>query len=158
MAPMTPPDAAAPEQARDAGFMRLAIEEARLADYPFGAVITRGDAVLARGRNAGAARRDPTAHGEMVAIQNFLAAHGPDALRGATLYSSGEPCPMCMGAILWCGIGRLVYAASIPQLATRMNQIMLRCEEMAAQSFAPIAITGGVLEAEAMALFGASTE
>ena len=89
----------------------------------------------------------------MVAIRALLAARGPEPLRGATLYSSGEPCPMCMGAILWCGIGRLVYAASIPQLATRMNQIMIRSEEMAKRSFAPIEITGGVLDAEAMALF-----
>lgn len=138
---------------QDRHFMRMAIEEARQADYPFGAVITRGDAVLARGRNSGSRLRDPTAHGEMVAIHDFLASHGPEPLRGATLYTSGEPCPMCMGAILWCGIGRVVYAASIPQLATRMHQILVGSEEMARRSFAPIDITGGVLEAEALALF-----
>ena len=138
---------------QDRRFMRMAIDEARHADYPFGAIITRNDIVLARGRNSGAALRDPTAHGEMVTIHAFLAEHGPEELRGTTLYTSGEPCPMCMGAILWCGIGRLVYAASIPQLATRMNQIMIRCEAIAAQSFAPIEITGGVLETEAMDLF-----
>ncbi len=138
---------------QDHRFMRMALDEARQADYPFGAIITRDGVVLARGRNAGTQRRDPTAHGEMVTIQNFLAEHGPERLRGATLYTSGEPCPMCMGAILWCGIGRLVYAASIPQIATRMNQIMIRCEAIAEQSFAPISITGGVLDGEAMALF-----
>ena len=147
------PGAAAARTERDRHFMRMAIEQARQADYPFGAIITRDDVVLAQGRNAGARLHDPTAHGEMVAIRALLAARGPEPLRGATLYSSGEPCPMCMGAILWCGIGRLVYAASIPQLATRMNQIMIRSEEMAKRSFAPIEITGGVLDAEAMALF-----
>ncbi len=140
-------------EVRDLRFMRMAIEEARQADYPFGAIITRDDVVLARGRNSGTQLGDPTAHGEMVTIRDFLARHGAEKLRGTTLYTSGEPCPMCMGAILWCGIGRLVFAASIPQIATRINQIMVRCETIARQSFAPISITGGVLDEEAMALF-----
>jgi len=61
---------------------------------------------------------------------------------------------MCMGAILWCHLGRLVFAAPISQLATRINQIMLTSAEIAAKApFAPISITGGVLAEEAMALF-----
>jgi len=61
---------------------------------------------------------------------------------------------MCMGAILWCRFGRMVFAASVAQLATRMNQIMITSEDLAARAqFAPIAITGGVLADEAMALF-----
>ena len=144
----------APNTADDVGFMRLAIEEARRADYPFGAVIVRDGAIIARGRNLGRTDRDPTAHGEMVAIRRCLAERGPDVLRGATLYTSGEPCPMCMGAILWCHIGRLVFAASTAQLATKIDQIMLTAADVAAKApFAPISITGGVLADEAMALF-----
>src|ERR1700745_1879640 len=61
---------------------------------------------------------------------------------------------MCMGAILWCHLGRLGFAASIPQLATKIDQIMLSSAEVAAKApFAPISITGGVLADEAMALF-----
>jgi tRNA(Arg) A34 adenosine deaminase TadA len=146
--------AGAPATAEDERFMRMAIEEALRADFPFGAVIVRDGAVIARGRNLGRTDRDPTAHGEMVAIRRALAEHGPAALRGATLYTSGEPCPMCMGAILWCHFGRLVFAASTAQLAARINQIMLTSAEVAAKApFAPIAITGGVLADEAMALF-----
>ena len=134
--------------------MRMAIEEARQADFPFGAVIVRDGKVIARGRNLGRTNRDPTAHGEMVAIRRCLAEHGPELLRGATLYTSGEPCAMCMGAILWCHIGRLVFAASVTQLATKIDQIMLSAADVAATAkFAPIAITGGVLADEAMALF-----
>ena len=81
----------------DVRFMRMAIEEARQGDFPFGAVIVRDGAVIARGRNLGRSTRDPTAHGEMVAIRRGLADHGPDALRGSTLYTSGESCVMCMG-------------------------------------------------------------
>ena len=134
--------------------MRMAIEEARLADFPFGAVIVRDGAVIARGRNLGRTNGDPTAHGEMVAIRRCLADRGSAALRGSTLYTSGEPCAMCMGAILWCRVGRLVFAASVAQLATKIDQIMLSSAEVAAKApFVPITITGGVLADEAMALF-----
>jgi tRNA(adenine34) deaminase len=138
----------------DARFMQLAIDEAAKADFPFGAVIVKDGEVLARGRNRGRVDHDPTAHGEMVAIHAFLDAHGPDALKGTTLYTSGEPCCMCMGAIIWCGIGRVVFAASIEQLATKIGQIMITAEDVAARTpFAQIDITGGVLANEAMALF-----
>jgi tRNA(adenine34) deaminase len=138
----------------DRRFMRMAIDEARKADFPFGAVIVREGRVIARGRNLGKTNGDPTAHGEMVAIRRCLAAHGSAALRGSTLYTSGEPCAMCMGAILWCHFGRLVFAASVEQLATKINQIMVSSADIAAKApFAPIMITGGVLADEAMQLF-----
>ena len=61
---------------------------------------------------------------------------------------------MCMGAILWCGIGRLVFGASIEELAAKLGQIMLNSRTVAnAAPFAKIAITGGLLSAEALALF-----
>jgi len=111
-------------------------------------------AATARGRNLGRTNGDPTAHGEMVAIRSCLAAHGSRSLRGCTLYTTGEPCAMCMGAILWCHIGRLVFAASVQQLSTKINQIMISSADLAAKApFAPIEITGGVLADEAMALF-----
>jgi tRNA(adenine34) deaminase len=138
----------------DVALMREAIALAAEADLPFGAVIVKDGQVLARGRNSGRRRKDPTAHGEMVAIHDCLAAHGPDALRGATIYTSGEPCPMCMGAILWCRIARVVYAASIEELSTKLGQIMVPSAEIAAKtSFTTVEITGGVLADEALALF-----
>src|SRR5580704_19671995 len=146
--------AAANATADDERFMRLALDEARQGDYPFGAVIVRDGAVIARGRNLGKTDGDPTAHGEMVAIRRCLADRGRAALQGSTLYTSGEPCAMCMGAIIWCHMGRLVFAASVEQLATKIDQIMIPCAEVAAKApFAPITITGGVLADEAMQLF-----
>jgi len=146
--------AAGPASAEDERFMRMALDEARRADFPFGAVIVREGSVIARGRNLGRTNGDPTAHGEMVAIRRCVADRGRAALRGSTLYTSGEPCAMCMGAILWTHVARLVYAASVTQIATKMDQIMLSSAEVAAKApFAPIAITGGVLAAETMQLF-----
>jgi len=143
-------EAASPADER---FMRLALDEARQGDYAFGCAITREDEVLARGRNLGKTNDDPTAHGEMVAIRRCLADHGSAALRGATLYTSGEPCVMCMGAIVWCGIGRVVFAASVPQIGSLTDQIMITSAEVAARAkWNPIKITGGVFADEAMQL------
>jgi tRNA(adenine34) deaminase len=146
----------APATEADEGFMRIALEEAALGDDPyfFGAVIVRDGEVLARGRNLWNQQQDPTAHAEMVAMRRFLAAYGIEKLKGTTLYSSGESCPMCMGAIVWCGIARVVYGASIAQLATKMGQILITDAEIADKiPFADIALTGGVLAEESMKLF-----
>jgi len=144
-----PPVAVAFAPAEDQAFMRLALDEARRGDYPFGAVIVRDDKVIARGRNLGKVHDDPTAHAEMTAIRRCVADHGSAVLRGSTLYATGEPCPMCMGAIIWCHVGRLVFAA-----ATKINQIMVPCADIAANApFASITIKAGVLADEAMKLF-----
>jgi tRNA(adenine34) deaminase len=144
----------APPTPDDERFMRLALAEAAQGDFPFGAVIVRDGQVLATGRNLGKITNDPTAHGEMVVIRRFLAARPASELRGTTLYTTGEPCPMCMSAILWCGISRMVFAASIDELAKVIGQIMISSQTVAdAAAFAKIAITGGVLSAEALALF-----
>lgn len=147
-----------PARPEDERLMREALAQAAEADFPFGAVITRGGEVLARGLNLGRRLGDPTAHGEMVAIRRFVATHPPEELKGTTLYTSGEPCPMCMGAIIWCGISRVVFAASIEQLATKIGQIELPASAIAkAAPFAHMEITGGVLSAEALALFDHKT-
>jgi guanine deaminase len=135
-------------------FMRIALDEAARADFPFGAAIVRARVVIGTGRNLGEKNDDPTAHAEMVALRAVISARATAMLRGATLYATGEPCPMCMGAILWCGIGRLVFAASIAELSTKIGQIMVTSQQLAAAApFANIEITGGVLAAESLALF-----
>jgi tRNA(adenine34) deaminase len=142
-----------PELQSDHGLRRGARYAARQGDYAFGCVITRDHEVIARGRNLGKTNDDPTAHGEMVAIRGCLADHGSAALRGATLYTSGEPCVMCMGAIIWCGLGRLVFAVSVTQISSLMNQIMITSAEVANRAkWDPIKITGGVFADEAMRL------
>jgi tRNA(adenine34) deaminase len=138
----------------DERFMRAALDEARQGDAPYGTVIVRDGQIVARGHNLRRTIDDPTAHGEMTAIRRGLIEHGSLALQGSTLYTTGEPRPMCMGAILWCRFSRLVFAASVQQIATTRDQIMISSADIAAKApFMPITITGGVLADEAMRLF-----
>jgi tRNA(Arg) A34 adenosine deaminase TadA len=98
----------------DERYMRMALDEAArardLGDDPFGAVIVRGEQVVT-GRNLVHTSSDPTAHSEVDAIRNAGAAWATIDLRGATLYTSFEPCPMCCGAILFSGIGSVIIGA-----------------------------------------------
>ena len=143
-----------PVGSRDSEFMNFALEQAKTGDRPFGAVIVREEKVLALGRDSTKRNSDPTAHAVMVAIRAFLAGHEPDAFKDTTIYSTAEPCAMSMGAILWCGIPRLVYAASIKDLSKLMPQIDISADYVAGQaSFADIGITGGLLSGNALRLF-----
>ncbi len=76
---------------------------------PFGAVIVRGGEVVATGANQVTATNDPTAHAEVVAIRHACKALGTFDLRGCEIYSSCEPCPMCLTAILWARCDALYF-------------------------------------------------
>jgi tRNA(adenine34) deaminase len=142
------------KRTEDESYMTLALEEAKKGDFPFGAVIVRNGQVVAAGHNTGIKSNDPTAHGEIAAIRDFVSRNASSELKGATIYTTGEPCPMCMGAIIWCGFGRMVYGASIKQLSSRLGQIMITSSTIADAAQAnKIEITGGVLGSEALALF-----
>jgi len=92
----------------------------------------------------------------MVAIRHCLAEHGPEILRGATICTSGEPYPMCMGAIAYCRIARVVYGASIEELSKLLGQIKVPSTEIAAKTtFTAIEVAGGVLAEDALKLFDA---
>jgi guanine deaminase len=90
----------------------LATENVNAGGGPFGAVIVRDGAILAEGANCVTALHDPTAHAEVVAIRAAGQALQSHDLSGCTIFASCEPCPMCLGAILWARIDRIVYAAS----------------------------------------------
>lgn len=78
---------------------------------PFGAVVILGGRAVGEGANRVTDELDPTAHAEVRAIRAACRATGSFALTGATLYSSCEPCPMCLSAALWARVDRVVYAA-----------------------------------------------
>lgn len=79
---------------------------------PFGAVVARGGEIMGRGFNKVVRSKDPTAHAEIVAIREACERLGTHDLAGCTLYSSCEPCPMCLAAAYWAGIDRVFYSAS----------------------------------------------
>ncbi len=96
-------------------FMDLALQEAKLAaergEVPVGAVVVSGDRVVAQAGNETRARRDPTAHAEMLAIRRAARALDAERLLGCDLYVTLEPCAMCAGAISFARIRRLYFAA-----------------------------------------------
>jgi tRNA(Arg) A34 adenosine deaminase TadA len=102
----------------DEDFMRRAIELSRQtalvesAGGVFGTVIVQDGKIIAEGANRVVAENDPTWHGEIEAIRKACKAEGSFRLRDATLYTSAEPCPMCMAAAYWAGIKRVVYAST----------------------------------------------
>lgn len=99
----------------DETMMRFALEEARIAfqegEIPVGAVIARGDCLIARAHNTREGQSDPLGHAELTAIRMAAREAGRWRLNGLTLYVTLEPCPMCAGAIAMSGISRLVYGA-----------------------------------------------
>jgi len=79
---------------------------------PFGAVIVRDGEIVGRGCNRVTVDNDPTAHAEIVAIRDACRRLGTFSLAGCEIYSSCEPCPMCLAAIYWARLDRLYYAAT----------------------------------------------
>ncbi len=97
-------------------FMELALDEAskafEMGEVPVGAVIVHDNMVVARGHNLSCRLNDATAHAEMQVITSASERLGSKYLKDCTLYVTLEPCLMCMGAIFWSQIPRLVYGAS----------------------------------------------
>ncbi len=90
----------------------LSVENVATGGGPFGAVVARGGEIVAEGVNRVTTLHDPTAHAEVQAIRAAAARLGTFDLSGCTIYSSCEPCPMCLSAIYWARLDRLVYAGT----------------------------------------------
>ena len=137
----------------DAGFMRVALEQAREAErrgeVPVGAVVVIDGNVAGAGFNQPIGSNDPTAHAEIVAIREAAARRGNYRLTGATVYVTIEPCQMCVGAMVHARIARLVYGTREPK-AGAIESVM-RAHDHPALNHRMLA-TGGVLEEECRAL------
>ena len=99
-------------------YMRMAITEAKKGILnghggPFGAVIVKDGVVVGKGHNQVIKNQDPTCHGEVMAIHKACKKLGTFDLSGCELYTTGEPCPMCLGAILWANIEKVYYGCNI---------------------------------------------
>jgi len=131
-------------------FMREAIAEAPLAfqkgDVPVGAVAVRDGQIIGRGHNRKEELKDPTAHAEMMALQEAARTLGGWRLIGVTLYCTMEPCPMCAGAMVQARLPRLVYAVDDPKAGAAGSVMdLLRNERLNHQ----VEVIAGVLAEEA---------
>ena len=99
-------------------YMKAAIAEARKGiraghGGPFGAVIVKDGVIIAKGHNQVVKNNDPTCHGEIMAIHKACKVLGTFDLKGCEIYTTGEPCPMCLSAILWANIDKIYYGCNI---------------------------------------------
>jgi tRNA(Arg) A34 adenosine deaminase TadA len=147
----------------DDKFLRLTFAVAKRSlthgNHPFGAILVdAAGRVLLEAENGFMPKRDGTAHAERLLCTEACTTCDPEVLRGATLYSSAEPCAMCAGAIYWAGIGRVVYGLSEHRLRTITGAhpenptLDLPCREVFRTGQRPVAVVGPLLEDEAAAL------
>lgn len=138
---------------QDDHFMRLAMEQARLAraagEVPVGAVVVRAGEVIGMGWNRPISSLDPTAHAEIVALREAARRLGNYRLNGCTLYVTVEPCAMCTGAIFHARVSRVVFGAPEPKTGVAGSVLNLYAEPRLNHH---AEIVGGVLAAECGAL------
>ncbi len=122
---------------------------------PIGCVIVRGGEVLGEGHNEVDPNHDPTAHAEIVAIRRACAGLATQELRGATLYSTLQPCGMCSMASIWSRIGRIVYGAERSQVhAMYFEDRHLGTMDFIRDAYREdMTLVGGVLGHECAALY-----
>lgn len=142
----------------DTRFMREAIRLSRTRmrqgrGGPFGAVVARDGAIVARGWNAVTSSLDPTAHAEVVAIRRACRTLGTFSLAGCVLYATCEPCPMCLAAAYWARVDRLVYAATRNDAARAGFDDALIYREVPLEPEARSLPTDHLLQDEASAVF-----
>ncbi|MEM1041479.1 MAG: nucleoside deaminase [Bacteroidota bacterium] len=142
----------------DLDFMRLAIEQAKLAvgkgQSPFGAVIVKDGRVVCAVHNVVWETTDITAHAEVHALRVACEALATIDLSGCTIYSSTEPCPMCFSAIHWANCDRIVFGTFIGDAdRAGFRELGISNEQMKSLGGATLAVEGGVLRDEAQAAF-----
>lgn len=122
---------------------------------PFGAQIvhTRTGKLLVQALNAVRQRCDPSAHAEVQAIRLATRRLKRLSLAGYSLYTTCEPCPMCMGAVLWARLDRVIYGATITDANRHCDQIQIPATEVAARSDIRCVVDGPILRDECYALF-----
>jgi len=120
---------------------------------PFGAVIVKDGVIIARGANNVTATNDPTAHAEVVAIRNACAVLGTFLLDGCEIYTSCEPCPMCLGAIYWARPNKMYFGNSKEDAAAIEFDDQFIYEEMAKPFAQRKLFTQQVMRTEALEAF-----
>ena len=133
--------------------IQLAMDNIKNGGGPFGAVIVKDGTVIATGVNRVTANNDPTAHAEVSAIRAACEALGTFSLEGCDIYSSCEPCPMCLGAIYWAHLDHLYFGANKHDAAAAGFDDQFIYEELELPSGNRRLKTSSLLEEEAKAPF-----
>ncbi len=122
---------------------------------PFGALVveTATGKLLLRAVNAVRKENDPSSHAELRAVRKATRKLGTPSLKGYTLFTTCEPCPMCMANALWAGLDRVVFGATIADANQHCKQIHISAEEVNRRSDMPLELVGPILRDEAYALF-----
>lgn len=136
----------------DKRIMKAAIEIAEQNSTPFGAALSMGDEIFVRAANQTKELHDPTAHAELIVIRTLSNRLKKLDLSGFTLYTTCEPCPMCMSATIWANLETVVYGCSIPEISKYLPQIQIRCNEIVQKSFRSIDINPHFMKIECLAL------
>lgn len=126
--------------------MQAAIQIAEFNQTPFGAALAMGDEIFATASNQTKSKKDPTAHAEIEVIRKLSEQIQKTDLSGFTLYTTCEPCPMCMSAVVWSGIQTVVYGCDIPLISQFLEQINIRADEMAGKSAKEIELHPGFMK------------
>lgn len=132
----------------DRMYMRQAVdcamEGTQRMEFPFGACLVHNDRVIAIASNRCLSSKDPTMHAEMIAIREACGTLDRASLQQATLYATTEPCVMCMGAIHWAGIPRIVYGLTIEDsMVLGFKEIQLSARTIAAHAAYEMTLKGG---------------
>jgi tRNA(Arg) A34 adenosine deaminase TadA len=138
----------------DEKFAKDAIDLARQAraagNHPFGALLVLDGKIVLTALNTVGTDQDPTAHAESNLVALAIRRLAPDQIRRSVLYTSCEPCAMCVGKMYWSGIRSLVYALPAEELALLAGRdFLIPCRELFARAVEPVLIVGPLLLAEA---------
>lgn len=136
--------------APDPNLMQLALQTAKNHQTPFGAVIAMGDQAFVSAANLVSSTCDPTAHAAIVAIRQMSDHLQKCDLSGYHLYTTCEPCPMCMSAALWAGLDAVFYGCSMADVNRFKSQIRIRATEVLEKFEQTIYLKGGILEKQCL--------
>ena len=150
---MSPPDL---EHLRSA--IELSWAARAKGNEPYGALLVDANGtVLLGAENTQLSAHDCTGHAELNLMREAWRRFDPRSLAGCTVYASGEPCPMCAGAIYWGGVKRVVYALSLESIIALSDhdtdEMHLSCREVLSRGTRPVEVVGPALEDEARQVF-----
>jgi tRNA(Arg) A34 adenosine deaminase TadA len=139
---------------RNEQFIKQALSLARQArdegNHPFGALLVLDGEVVLTATNSVNTDRDPTSHAETNLVARGIQKLSPEQLRRAILYTSCEPCAMCVGKMYWAGIRSVVYALSAEELASLAGpDFLVPCRELFARATDAVTVTGPISSEEA---------